>query len=556
MLLGESTKYQGLYGLEALSSGEAGNVVSTMSEYRMTTFSEAYDQLQEKIQAKPKGISAFRKTRWAIRDREKFTALISDLSYFVSKLNELLPAQDGVSRAMMAQDFGVIPSTHDVKMIREAFSGYEAIVEAMAEQNLIERCQRRILQRIWFRAINDRHDDIAVPHSDTYVWVLQPSEERRKWDDLRAWMESGSGIYWLSGKAGSGKSTLLTYIRSHPATTQLLQTWAGNASLTKATFFFWNLGSHQQKSQEGLSRALLYEILDSNRNLIPQILPNMWREGYGNDKPIGLPSTTELRQAFERVALTITNGRKLFLLIDGLEEHEGNVNEGIILLKRLSSNPNIKALVSSRPIRPCFEAFSECQKLHLHDLTERDIKKYVDENLCVLPQMIAFQKSDPEYADKIIAQVVEKSSGVFLWVVLACRSLSEGLVADDSIADLQQRVDELPPELQNLFGHVLLKIERRYRGQAAKYLRIMHKAHSLPRTEKVQCLGLAFIEHHKMSFDRVMNIRRESLKENLKGCKMIERRLRSRCWGLLEVKAAAQITTVLAFALRARISTT
>lgn len=33
-----------------------------------------------------------------------------------------------------------------------------------------------------------------------------------KGDSIAEWLESGSGVYWISGKAGSGKSTLMKHL--------------------------------------------------------------------------------------------------------------------------------------------------------------------------------------------------------------------------------------------------------------------------------------------------------------------------------------------------------
>ena len=103
----------------------------------------------------------------------------------------------------------------------------------------------------------------------------------------------------LTSLAGSGKSTLMKNIYSHPKTEELLENWAGETPLATASFFFSYLGTEIQKSQEGLSRTLLFKILSSERPLIPELLPNMWADAYSSDENITAPSSAELRQAFE-----------------------------------------------------------------------------------------------------------------------------------------------------------------------------------------------------------------------------------------------------------------
>ena len=48
--------------------------------------------------------------------------------------------------------------------------------------------------------------------------------------------------------------------------------------------------------------------------------------------------------------------------------------------------------------------------------------------------------------DTLSEAIVTKASGVFLWVVLACRSSVEGLEKADGISDLRKRHDALPPK--------------------------------------------------------------------------------------------------------------
>ena len=85
----------------------------------------------------------------------------------------------------------------------------------------------------------------------------------------------------------------------------------------------------------------------------------MWREAYGADEgDLSLPSSAEMRQVFEMLGSSQDNSRKFCFFIDGLDEYSGNYMDGIAFLERLSASPNIKVIVSSRPIPACVEAFS------------------------------------------------------------------------------------------------------------------------------------------------------------------------------------------------------
>lgn len=57
----------------------------------------------------------------------------------------------------------------------------------------------------------------------------------------------------------------------------------------------------------------------------------------------------------------------------------------------------------------------------------------------------------PLEAQEILDDIVNKSSGVFLWVVLACRSLLSGFASHGRVSELRQSADELPAELEDMF---------------------------------------------------------------------------------------------------------
>lgn len=55
---------------------------------------------------------------------------------------------------------------------------------------------------------------------------------------------------------------------------------------------------------------------------------------------------------------------------------------------------------------------------------------------------------------------------MFLWIVLVIRSLLEGLRNEDSIAELNRRLEEMPTDLDEFFQHFLMGVDRFYLEQA------------------------------------------------------------------------------------------
>ncbi|KAK3374724.1 prion-inhibition and propagation-domain-containing protein [Podospora didyma] len=313
---------------------------------------------------------------------------------------------------------------------------------------------KKILNLLWFRLIGDRKANVAKAHAKTFVWALYPPSPNVQWDDLSEWLRSGEGVYWISRKAGSGKSTLMKYLFHHPRTTEMLAKWSGSRPLTKASFFLWNLGAPEQHSQEGLARALF----------------------------------------------NATTGSYCFF-IDGLDEYSGKLGDGVAFINSLVINCNLKVIVSSRPMDQCAQAFSALPSQKLEDLTRDDISRVVDDTIGAHHYMKTLMSQDCIAVRKLVQDFKKKASGVFLWVILACRSLLEGFAAYDYLAELQQRVNELPPELDDLFRHILNKVAQPHRIQGAKLLRICYQIRLLGISEHIFTIGLAVLEQSQMDLD-------------------------------------------------------
>lgn len=148
---------------------------------------------------------------------------------------------------------------------------------------------------------------------------------------------------------------------------------------------------------------------------------------------------------------------------------------------------------------------------------------------------------DSTIVGRIQGELTEKASGVFLWVILACRSLIQGFAAYDTPEELQQRLKELPPELNDLFKHILQRFEPRYCEHAAKLLCLCYHStnmkddHEHPH-EALFTLGLALADADNLDITKPLQYKILSQEYQFAICKSLGARLRSRCCGLLEVR--------------------
>ncbi|KAH6959344.1 prion-inhibition and propagation-domain-containing protein [Fusarium avenaceum] len=488
-----------------------------------------------------------KKVRWVIVHKDKFNALIANLSYFNSSLMELAPTVSPSTLSSVQEDLSHVRSIAELDVIIQASTDTQPAVKSAAVAVKKAILHPQILQRLWFRHHEDRRFNVKEAHYKTLRWALDPPNSYMEWDDLGSWLQDTRSIYWISGKAGSGKSTLMKYLLSQSRMLELLDKWACNSSIALASFFFYALGRPEQKSQSGLLRSLLYQLLKQDPESIEITLPNMWQEACTNtDKdPLKLlvPSIAEMATALSDYCASCDASKKLFFMIDGADEYEGGDLDAVKFITDLGAFSNVKILVSSRP-RPAYvAAFEHKPRLNLQDLTRGDITSYVSENISAHPYLVALSDIQPRVVERLIEELVSKSSGVFLWVVLACRSVVEGCNDYCSFSDLQARIDELPKEVEDLLQHMLDKINPMWRAEAIKLLSIVYTNRSNNDFESIPTLALHFAYEQGLQvtedstraiLDRIPSYQRTAR------CRIMEGLLRSRCGGLLEVQYACE----------------
>ncbi|KAE9367978.1 hypothetical protein N431DRAFT_486950 [Stipitochalara longipes BDJ] len=235
---------------------------------------------------------------------------------------------------------------------------------------------------------------------------------------------------------------------------------------SRVSFLLLVLGTEMQMSQEGLLRTLLYEALECLPFLSPTIFPHQMENFvvFGNGVGFNAPwELAELMKAYKQLVLEVTKSKKMFLLIDGLDEFKGDHLEQAKLIEflhgLLSLSSRVKACVSSRPWNIFAHAFHTRPSLKVEDLTYTDIQHYVLSNLSENLGFAALQRGNPEHASALINNISTKASGVFLWVVLVVRSLSQGLTDSERLSDLQKRLDSMPADIETIVWRILKSVD-------------------------------------------------------------------------------------------------
>lgn len=165
--------------------------------------------------------------------------------------------------------------------------GQQYLESQLEESRQKEHALRRsvgkeIVQELHFETQTERYEAVHDAHVKTFGWIFQRNSPEALYDCFVTWLESGKDLYWINGKAGSGKSTLMRYICDDPRTKEHLLAWSGDSKLVTADFYFWNIGNKLQKSQLGLLRSLIYQVLDQVSDLIPILFPKQWAAKYAS----------------------------------------------------------------------------------------------------------------------------------------------------------------------------------------------------------------------------------------------------------------------------------
>ncbi|KAL6912696.1 hypothetical protein FSST1_010456 [Fusarium sambucinum] len=545
-LLSDGNELQKKYGLknitpakESYSRMVQNDDLGCISTRRRLQLATEFGKMKIKdafpINRSPMLDSIANKITWVIGDKEKFHRLISDLSDFNRKLVELTP---GSNQALSANDLSHIRNIESLNVIVEASQDNHSQQEAA----ITARANALVLDTLWFRWHNDRRLTVKDAHKKTFHWTLNPSTEDCKWSHLPSWLEGDSGVYWLCGKAGSGKSTLMKFLHDDERTKQYLKVWVGDSEIIFASFFFYAQGQPEQKSQVGLLRSLLYQILSRDATLSETVLPNVWKEACrGNQEKHGdlsAPSIGEMETALKDICNLYRSTKKIFFLIDGIDEYEGNDFEVAEFISKLGEFANVKVLVSGRPHPAFFRAFKQSPQMDLPDLTERDIVSYVGDTVASNPNMKELSEMDPRAVEDIIKSLVERASGVFLWVILVCRSVIEGCDAGDTTAELQARVDESPKEVEDLLRRIIETIDPCWKEEAMKIMYLVYTDENCKLTCPMPTLGLYLICEQGLNSDiyssEIRPIKPLSPEGIQLRIKKMEIRLRSRCLGLVE----------------------
>ncbi|KAL8649235.1 MAG: hypothetical protein Q9210_004519 [Variospora velana] len=326
--------------------------------------------------------------------------------------------------------------------------------------------RHRILDAMRFRGIDARYATVTTAHSRTCKWLLQ-RPEYQDWLDVNKFSDH-HGLLWIKGKPGSGKSTILKFA---------VQSVRKNMKQAVVIFFFFNArGEDLEKSTVGMYRSLLSQLLRE----LPDLQEVLDRFTLAQDADTfdwqidRLPLQSLFAAAIQRL-----DKRQLICFIDALDESdEDQIRHLVVFLQGLgrptTSFPiNFRVCLSSRhyphiSINCGIEMILEGQEGHV-----QDIANFLGSEL---------KAGKGTQFEAIKEEILNRASGVFLWVVLVVHILNKEY-DHGRVHALRRRLREIPDGLDKLFEDILTRDNARFEELILCLQWILHAKRPLKREE-------------------------------------------------------------------------
>ena len=350
---------------------------------------------------------------------------------------------------------------------------------------------KRFARSFEFEGMNARRDGINNAYKETFGWLLGDKVDNG--DELQRVPESISGpvmstshtfiswvksesqkpLFWISGKPGSGKSTLMKFLTGHDRALRLLRLALGERVIILSNFLLL-LGLPMQRNKKGMMCTMLSQLLGDLRS--EDDLAMAQEIFLATSEPEAKTENSDwtthgLELLFFKALELVGRTRHVCVCIDGLDEfdlHEGGAAAILGIISKSCSIPGVRLIVSSRPEDQLEKGLHEFPRLFLHKLTAVDVYRYARDT---------FVQSDfdGDWLGPLVEDVVRKSEGVFLWVVLVVKTMIVDLREGCSADALGEVLQELPKEVSDLYHSIWMRRNhdaQRYRSEAALYLNL------------------------------------------------------------------------------------
>lgn len=288
-----------------------------------------------------------------------------------------------------------------------------------------------------FAQFNERKRAIRPAHEDTCRWILEDVQ-------YLSWLcpkgkDRDNYFMWIKGKPGTGKSTLMKLICSHAD-----ETIPDSAVIS---FFFHARGADLEKSTTGLYRSLLLQMM-STQTCLQSVLDYV---------PLIAPTQTESVEwtndiLKELIGYAIRGSKqRIICFIDALDEcSEEQIRDMISFLYgiiKTDSSQTFSVCFSSRHYPHISIPAGQQLVLESREDHKHDIATYLGCELRI---------GSSSRSERIKAEIIRRSSGIFVWVVLVISILNREY-GKGRVHLLQKRLREIPGSLYELFSDLVTR---------------------------------------------------------------------------------------------------
>lgn len=342
--------------------------------------------------------------------------------------------------------------------IHRTLSEYIALQKEQADDRNAE-----CLQRLY--VINPQDDMAKIENNkdellyETYEWISHTNVYTAFSDWSPRSSPTPCRLLWIKGHAGTGKTMLLIGI--------IRRLSDQSAALAPSLAYFFCQGTGEQKLNNATAalKCLMWMLLIQQPRLMSHLQSEYKHSGAA------LFSDGNEFYALNRIFLNMLKDLHLspaYFIIDALDECEQGLDSLIKLIAdSLAASDRVRWLVSSRPE---VDVLAKLKHLDIHNLhaseslveldtqsLQQPVDVYIDHKLSILGR-------HDGYDDDIIADISglirQRAMNTFLWVSLVFKELD---AADGS--DAIEIIEDIPPGLSKLYGHIMSRIEKRSRRE-------------------------------------------------------------------------------------------
>ncbi|KAL9628615.1 MAG: hypothetical protein Q9204_005780 [Flavoplaca sp. TL-2023a] len=293
--------------------------------------------------------------------------------------------------------------------------------------------------------VSERPEDDITKAQDNRIpgscaWLTSKPIFREWRDDFGSSMRA----LWLSAQPAAGKSILAGYIVDE----------LGDLNLG-CEYFFFQHGHKAKSTLSGCLRSLAYQMALTDtkvRETLMSFSEVNTRLNLDDESAIW-------RKLFLNGILRAGLGQTHYWILDAMDECTDN-DFFFSMLSKIDADTPLRILFTSRPSADIEKTIAKsdgstaAMRISVEDTTI-DIDLYLNANLNHLAQ------GDEEMCDILKSNIIEKSDGCFLWVVLVLDELDKAY----SASDIQQVLEEIPPGMNALYERTLSKMATMTRGK-------------------------------------------------------------------------------------------